>query len=233
MVALPPRSDATLDAVNAALEGEQNLYTSKNIGFGEIGHVCSRYLWYKINSDIPETFEYGTLRIFRNGHLDEDAMASDLRKVPGLELYTHDPERQNKQYKFDLLAGRLTGRIDGVVVGLIQSPKTPHIWEHKSTNEKKFKELQKIGNIQGWDETYNAQAHLGMFAAELDRHYLTVSTAGLREVTSIRTELNKEYAESLIQKAKRIIEAKIPPERIGGPDWWQCKYCRFHKECHK
>lgn len=239
MVALPPRGDATLDAVNAAIEAEQTPYSSKNIGFGEIGHDCSRYLWYKINLDTPEVFNADTLRIFRNGHSDESAMADDLRKVQGIELYTHDPNRENKQYKFDALEGRLTGRLDGVIVGLKQAPDTPHVWEHKSCNEKKFNELvkliEKVGEknaLREWDMKYFAQAQSNMRHAKLDRHYMTVSTPGLRRVTSLRTELDKEYADSLVQKAKRIIDAKEPPERIGDSSWYQCKFCRFHEVCH-
>jgi CRISPR/Cas system-associated exonuclease Cas4 (RecB family) len=232
MVQIPDRADPTLDAVNVALEAEQTPYASKNIGFGEIGHDCSRYLWYKINAEDGETFNEGTLRIFRNGHNDERDMAEDLRKVEGITLYTHDPERDNKQYKFDALDGRLTGRLDGVIVGLKQAPKTPHIWEHKSTNDKKFDALVKCGNLKEWDTKYYAQAQSNMYHAEIDRHYMTVSTPGLRRVTSVRTELDKQYAEGLVTKAKRIIEAKEPPERIGGPDWYACKYCRFYGECH-
>ncbi len=232
MALIPDRQDPTLDALNAALEAEQRPYASKNIGFGEIGHECSRYLWYKINLNEPEIFNADTLRIFRNGHTDERSMAEDLRKVDGVVLYTHDPQRENKQYKFETLDGRLTGRLDGVIVGLKQAPKTPAIWEHKSVNDKKFDELLKLKDLKKWNIVYYAQAQSNMYHAELDRHYMTVSTPGLRRVTSIRTELDKEYAEALVQKAKRIIEAKEPPERIGGPDWHQCKYCRFYNTCH-
>lgn len=232
MVAIPPKQDPTLESIDLALEGEQTLYASKNIGFGEIGHDCSRYLWYKINIDEPEIFNAGTLRIFRNGQGDEAAMAEDLRKVNGVELYTHDPNRDNKQYKYDALEGRLTGRLDGVILGLKQAPKTPHIWEHKSVNDKKFETLIKNPILKDWDIKYYAQAQSNMYHAEIDRHYMTVSTPGLRRVTSVRTELDKEYAESLVMKAKRIIEAKEPPGRIGGPDWYQCKNCRFYGGCH-
>lgn len=232
MVQIPERADPTLDAVNEAIESEQSPYASSNIGFGEIGHSCERYLWYKINLNIPEVFNSDTLRIFRNGHKDEDAMAADLRKVEGIELFTHDPERENKQYKFDALDGRFTGRLDGVIVGLKQAPKNPHIWEHKSVNDKKFDELIKRGNLQDWNAMYYAQAQSNMYHAELDRHYMTVSTPGLRRVTSVRTELDKDYAEFLVKKAEKIINAKEPPAKIGGPDWWECKNCRFYGTCH-
>lgn len=238
MVALPPRQDPTLDALNKALEAEQTPRASKNIGFGEIGHECSRYLWYKINAEAGEVFSSDTLRLFRNGHADEASMAADLRKVPGIELYTHDPERENKQYKLDALGGRLTGRLDGVIVGLLQAP-APKIWEHKATSQKRFNELLKLKEKHGekdalvhWDEKYYSQAQLNMLHAELDGHYMTVGTPGLREVTSVRTDLNKEYAKALVKKAERIIKAKEPPERIGDSSWYACKYCRFYGECH-
>lgn len=232
MVKIPDRDDPTLAALNEVLVSEQQPYASKNIGFGEIGHDCSRYLWYKINLNEPEVFNADTLRIFRNGHADEAAMAADLRKVEGIELYTHDPERDNKQYKLDALDGRFTGRLDGVIVGLKQAPKTPHIWEHKSANDKKFDELLKTKDLRSWNFTYYCQAQSNMYHAELDRHYMTVSTPGLRRVTSLRTELDKEFAKSLVKKAERVIEAKEPPERIGGPDWHVCKWCRFYGVCH-
>ncbi len=232
MVAIPDRSDPTLDAVNAVIEASQRPYASKNIGFGEIGHECSRYLFYKINTDEPEVFNADTLRIFQDGQNAEVAMANALRSVEGIELFTHDPNRENKQYKLDALEGRFTGRLDGVILGLLQAPKTPHLWEHKNVNDKKFDALIKCKNVLDWDIKYFAQAQSNMLHAELDRCYMTVSTPGLRRVTSIRFPLDKEYAESLVQKARRVINAKEPPERIGGPDWFACKYCRFYNKCH-
>lgn len=232
MVLIPERQDPTLDALNAALEAAQQPYASANIGFGEIGHDCSRYLWYKINLNEPEVFNADTLRIFRNGHIDERNMAEDLRKVDGVLLYTNDEARENKQYKFEALGGRFTGRLDGVIVGLKQAPKTPHLWEHKSVNDKKFDALVKCKNVKEWDIKYYAQAQSNMLHADLERCYMTVSTPGLRRVTSIRFDLDKDYAKALVKKAERIINAKEPPERIGGPDWFQCKHCRFYERCH-
>ena len=220
MVQVPDRPDPTLDAVNAYMESVQDQYPpSGNIGFGEIGK-CERYIWSKVNAVLPEKYTHETLRIFRGGHSDESLMASDLRRVEGITLYTHDPSRgENKQYKYDFLDGRLTGRLDGVIVGLLQSPETPHIWEHKAVNELKFKKLHKAKTefgekdaLREWDATYFAQAQMNMLGAELDRHYLTVSTPGVRQVISCRTELNKDVALALIEKAKRILSAKQPPE---------------------
>jgi len=55
----------------------------------------------------------------------------------------------------------------------------------------------------------------------------------MRNYTSCRTEANPVYATALIEKAKRIAVSKTPPERIGGPDWYACKWCGFYEICHK
>ena len=224
--------DPTITAVNEQLEKSQSPYASKNIGFGLIGHECSRHIWYKINETDGEIFDAKTLRIFRNGHTDEEAMAADLRRVEGITLYTHDPDRENKQYKYDSLGGRFTGRLDGVIVGLKHDPDVPYLWEHKSVNEKKFNELLKLQSLKKWNLTYYAQAQSNMLHAELDKCYMTVSTPGLRMVQSIITPLDKEYAQSLVTKAERIINSKEPLEKIGTPDYYICRFCRFHDTCH-
>ncbi len=239
MVQIPDRHDLTLLAVDAVIEEEQQPYSSKNIGFGEIGKECELELWNKINLNAAEVFDASTLRIFRNGHADEATMAEDLRKVKGIELHTHDPARDNKQYKLDALGGRFTGRLDGVIRGLKQAPATWHTWEHKSTKQEKFNKLKKLIDTLGeknalkeWNFIYYCQAQSNMYHAELDRCYMTVGTPGLREVLGLRTELDRPFAEFLVQKAKRIIEAKEPPPKIGGPDFYVCKMCRFYDKCH-
>lgn len=241
MVAIPVRAeDPTLEALDAILKSEQRPYVSKNIGFGVIGEECGRKIWYKINSTEPEIFEANTLRIFRNGHSDESAMAEDLRKIEGIELHTHDPNRGNKQYKLDALGGRFTGRLDGMIRGLKQAPSAWHVWEHKSTNEKKFNELKKciekhgIKNaLENWDVIYFSQAQSNMLHSGVDRHYLTCGTPGLRQVISVRTNLDGPYAMALVDKAEKIINSAVPPARISEkPDWFQCRFCSFRDECH-
>lgn len=233
-------ADPTLDAINAALEKAQEPRTSKNIGFGAIGHPCRLKLFNDINATEGEIFSEKTLRIFRNGHKDEDLMASDLRMVDGIELHTHDPNREGKQYKLDALGGRLTGRLDGAVRGLKQAPKTWHIWEHKSVNDKKFDLLENLkikhgekSALKEWDIIYYGQGQLNMRLAELTRHYMTVSTPGLRRVTSCRTDIDKGYADALIRKADDIFNAKMPPERLSDdPNNFTCRFCRWKEKCH-
>lgn len=241
MVAITfPSGDQTLREIDKILvEKNRAEPRRKYLGSSSIGDSCSRKLWYRLHTDHREEFDAATLRRFNDGHRSEDVMADHLRMVPGVELWTQAPG--GYQFGFeDTSLGPLplSGHYDGIIYGILEAPKTYHIWEHKSVNEKKFAELKKMKEInektalQTWDKVYYAQAIQYMDYEELDRHYLTVSTPGMRDYTSVRTDANPEFAEGLKAKAKRIINATEPPERIGGPDWFECRWCSFHSVCH-
>lgn len=67
---------------------------------------------------------------------------------------------------------------------------------------------------------------------KLTRSIHIVATPGGRDLISVRTEYDKNFAEAMLAKAKRIIDAKEPPERIGGKDFWKCKMCFISDKCH-
>lgn len=233
MVAIPERGDPTLAAIDRILEDETNNQPKRTyIGASSIGD-CARKIWYRYHTDMRETFDAGTIRLFNSGHRTEDVMAAHLRKVPGIQLWTHDEKGQ----QFGFVDGPFAGNYDGVVLGLLQAPATPHLWENKETNEEKFKAFQKLvaedekTALSKWNKVYYAQAIIYMHKAELKRHYMTVCTPGMRAYASCRTEANPEMAEGLIAKAKRIATQTTPPERIGGPDWYECKWCAFYDHC--
>lgn len=234
MAKIPDKQFPTLAAVDLALETAQESQSARDyIGMSSIGEPCSRKLWYRLNRP-AEKFSANTLRIFNDGHRAETEMARLLRLVPGIELITHDDHGN----QFALGDGFLSGHMDGVIRGVIEAPKKWHIWEHKAVNEKKFNDLKKLRSekektaLEKWDKIYYAQAVSYMHSAEITRHFLTVSTPGVRDYISVRTDENPEMAKALIEKARRIKKVKTPPERIGGKDFYLCKWCAFYDECH-
>lgn len=240
MVAIPEHIDPLLAKIDRAIEDAQTPYISQNIGFGEIGHECSRYLYLKIHSKEPEIFTAEALRRMEAGKRDEKLMEEQLRSLGGIELHTTDPKRENKQFKLDFLDGRLTGRLDGALIGLPQAPATWHVWENKGCDDKKFDNLIKLKRewddenkvLLEWNFKYYAQVQMNILGAELERCYMTVCTPGLRRITSLRIKSDILYGKSLVEKARMIINAKEPPPRIGDATWYQCKNCRFYGECH-
>jgi len=240
MAVLPAIADPTLDAVRAAVEQRAAAEEPRTyLGMSEIGRPCERQLWYGFRWAAREQFTADTLWRFEDGHRSEDVMAGRLRLVPGVTLRTVDP-RTGQQFAFADLAGHFRGHADGMLTGLVQAPKTLHVWEGKATNEKKQAELIKLKQTHGekvalakWDAVYYAQAVLYMAYSETTRHYLTCASPGARTMVGVRTETDLDAARALRDKAERVVTSPEPPPRISdNPSWFECKFCPAHSVCH-
>lgn len=231
--------EKTLNAVDAEIEKIENSQDSRGyLGFSSIGLSCNRRLWYSFRWCSKKQFTAQQIKRFQDGHVGEDIQAERLRLVKGIKLYTVDP-RTKEQFGFKDLGGHFSGHMDGVIIGLLESPKKYHVWEHKQTDEKKQKNLAKLKSENPdsalflWDQVYYAQAILYMHYSEMKRHYLTCASAGGRYTISVRTKENKKAALSLINKAKMIIQSPQPMTRINNsPSWYECKMCDHHSICH-
>ncbi len=243
MAIIPPQAigDPTLDAIDRALE-EMDAQEPRRayLGMSAIGHPCGRKLWYDYHRPMPRRIPAKGLRAIEDGHRGEDLMAERLRMVPGITLYTADPETGD-QVAFSDHDDRFGGHADGMILGILQAPKSWHVWEHKVCNEKKHEKLNELKRTEGeksalreWDPVYYAQAVLYMHYSGVNRHYLTCDTPGGRASTSVRTSADPIHAAELIAKAKRILDARAPLARLSNdPAWWQCRFCDRHAECHE
>lgn len=242
MAPLPDKPDPTLVAVDAAIEDRGNAQLPRPyLGMSEIGRSCARALWYGFRWASARAFDAATLRRFEDGHRSEDIMADRLRAVPEIALHTEDPRYPDHgQIACVDHAGHFRGHLDGVIAGLLQAPSTPHVWEHKATNEQKQAKLEslkrEVGEKQAlakWDAAYYAQHVLYMCYQDLKRGYLTCDSPGSRKTVSVRTDADPEHAQQMIDKAERIIFADAPPPRISDrPDWYECRWCSHHGICH-
>ena len=217
MAAIPEHKDPTLAALDAVIESANDSRPRPYLGASQIGQPCSRALWFSFRWTTQRHIPAAGLRRIQDGFRGEAVLIDWLRKVPDIELWTVDPENEENQIGIVDCGGHFRGHLDGVIQGLKQAPKTPHVWESKICNESKFNKLRKLITEKGeknalkeWDETYYAQAQVYMRGTELTRHYLTVATPGCRDIVSCRTAYNKTDADALIKKAETIIAAERP-----------------------
>lgn len=237
MAIIPNTGDPLIAGIDRVLLNKEALEPVREyVGASSIGDDCSRALWYGLQGR-RGNFQPDALRRFEDGHRTEAAIVDWIKQIPSIELHAATPD--GKQYGFSDLNGKYKGHYDGVIRGLPQAPETWHIFEVKCTDEKYFKELQKIielvgekAALQKWRPVYYAQAVTYMWYEKLTRHTTVVSTPGARDLLTLRTEQNHTYAKALRDKAKRIINATEPPERIGGADFYKCKMCSHYGECH-
>ena len=241
MAALNHSIDPTLAALDALHEQASSTDKPRRyLGASAIGDPCSRKVWYGFRWALPRSFSATSYRAIQDGHRGEALMIQWLRSIPGIQLWTEDPDAPDHQIGFAAVAGHFRGHVDGVISGLYQAPKTPHVWEQKVCNETKFNKLVKLIAQHGekaallhWDEIYYAQAQIYMQQLELTRHYLTVATPGNRKLVSCRTEYCATDAKAILKKAETIIAAERPPLRLSdNPAWYQCKWCDYHALCH-
>lgn len=241
MAAIPKSDvDPTLDAVDRAIEeAEAGKAPRHYLGMSGVGHPCERKPWLDWRWITNIRHKADALKRFHDGHEGEALQVKRLRMVPGVELHVIDTET-GRQFGFDDHDGHFRGHMDGAILGILQAPKTWHVYEHKQTSEKKQAELAKLkadkgekSALEAWDQVYYAQAVLYMHYSGMKRHYLTCASPGGRHTISVRTNENPEHAMRLIARAGRMIASHNPPPRISdNAEWWQCRLCDHRAFCH-
>lgn len=235
MAAIPAIGDPTLQAADRAIVESQETRFRQYLGMSQIGEECARKLWYSFRQVQRPNFDAQTLKRFADGHASELVAVARLKAVETLEV--HDLDDQGHQFGFKDFGGHFSGHMDGVILGLLQAPKTWHVLEIKASA--KWQDLdkakKKVGDknaLREWNPTYYAQAVLYMDYAGLDRHYLVCVSPGCRDWTSVRTDSDPAWAAVLKAKAERIIFADTAPDRIGASTDFRCKWCDFYNICH-
>ena len=236
-------SDPTLDAVRKAIEaGEDDMARKPRsyLGASSIGQPCHRRIWLGFRWSVFRKIEAKGSLAINDGHRGEDVMADLLRRVPGITLWTTDPHSDDNTKQIGFLDAHFGGNLDGVINGLLQAPKTPHVWENKVCNEKKLAALSKFkadlgekAALKAWDVVYYAQAQVYMKALGLTRHYMTVCAPGVRDFISVRTDYEAIEAERYWALAHSLSVTDTSPIKLSeNPTWFECKFCDFHGICH-
>jgi hypothetical protein len=240
MATIPP---SVVDPVAAAIYSHYKRVGDsesqrKYIGASVIGKPCSRALWYDFRWSGRATFDGRLYRLFERGRKEEPWLISDLRAI-GVTVYEYDPAT-GRQFNFvdPDCGGHFGGSCDGLATGVPQAPKSVHVLEFKTSSAKAFATVKKDGIAKSKPE-YFAQAQLYMRwtrqiwgANGAEAALFVVVNKDNDDIYSERIKYDAAAADQLVSKALAIIEAKEPPERIGGPDWYECKFCQHHNVCH-
>ncbi len=217
------KSESPDKVINAWYEANNKPRTW--LGLSQIGHQCERYLWYCHHGYTGEQPEGRVLRLFQLGNILEDQTILDL-KTAG---FIHHSGQ--KEVTFTNNGVTLQGHIDGIVEGLLESGQ-PHLFEHKTCCEKKFKELLKLNSYERWNETYKAQVHVYMLGLKLKRCLAVVYNKNTSELYTERIRLDRDYAIGRLERAFSAIDRKSKPcRKCPNKSWFEAKWCDYYKEC--
>lgn len=224
--------DTTPPIVKAIYEAYTNARRNAHrphLGGSQIGHSCSRALWYQFRWAWREEHPGRILRLFETGDREEIRVIQNLRAA-GCTVWERDPET-GKQPRFEAHGGHFALSLDGVLEGLPESAK-PHTLEVKTMSDKYFKALSNVG-LEKAKPVYWAQCQIGMHLSGLERCLFIAVNKNTDDIYAERIRPNKVFAEMLLARAESIIFADKPPAGIStDPAWFECKFCPYHAICH-
>ena len=229
MAAIPSPINSTVAAIYRGYEERRGEELRPHLGASQIGHPCSRALWYGFRWALAKDFDGRMLRLFETGQLEENRLIRDLRHI-GVEVSAFDPE--GNRWRVSALGGHFGGSMDGCAVGIPEAPKTWHVLEFKTHNLKSFTDLQAKGVMDAKPMHY-AQMQVYMELTGMTRALYLAVCKNDDQIHAERVEHEPVVAAKLLAKAERIIFSDEPPARIhDSPSWYECKFCDFHPVCH-
>ena len=207
-----------------------------HLGASIIGRKCQREIWYSFRWASPQKPDGRMARLFEVGHAAEERLANDLRLI-GVTVHTVDkrfitPSNPSPQFRFSFFSGWLGGSMDGCCVGIPEAPKTWHVTEFKTHNDKSFKELSKSGVEKVKFEHY-VQMNTYMGWSGMTRALYLAENKNTSELYKERTRFDPALFKATIDKAYNILFGFGIPGRISNdPHSLECGFCDFKLVCH-
>lgn len=225
-------ANLTLAAINEALEKDQDKEHRSHLGASVIGRKCQRQIWYGFHWCVLEKHGGRQLRLFKRGQDMENVFEIYLKSI-GCQTWPLDPAT-GKQWSISDCNGHFGGSCDGLLRGLPEMPAEILTNEFKTHGDKSFKALVKDGLCKAKPEHFDqAQIYTYKLGYRFSL-YLGIN----KNDDNIHAEIvqvNPTHCQTLLAKAKRIVEALEPPPKINeSPAFYLCHsgFCKFRDVCH-
>ena len=230
MAELPAITSLTREAIFSAYEADTRDGFRTHLGASLIGKECERALWYDFRWATKAKFPGRVLRLFETGNREEDRLVGNLRRT-GATVLELDPET-GRQFRVQAHGGHFGGSLDGVAINLLEAPKTWHVLEFKTHSNKSFNDVA-AKKVRVSKPQHFAQMQIYMHLVGINRAMYLAVNKDTDDLYVERVEADTQYAEQLLEKARRIIFAQAPLPRISeDPSWYQCRMCDHAPLCH-
>lgn len=219
----------TITLIYDAWESEQSTQAPRTyLGGSMLGHECERYLWYSFRHCVAEEFSGRMYKLFNRGHLEEFRFVEDLKRIG---VVVHEFDKNGNQFAYKDIGGHAGGHLDGACKGLPEKPDTWHLLEFKTHSLKSFTKLKKEGVKKSKPQHY-AQMQVYMLWSKLPRAYYMSVCKDNDELYGEFIEKDEQYAQNLLERAKRVITSDTPPERCTDkPSAFICRFCSIKGMC--
>ena len=211
MTALPVTQPRTVGNIYAALEATNRTELHPRLSASQLGGECERQIWDAFRWLFPpERHDGRKLSIFRTGEVWEQRIVEMLRGA-GMEVDDVDPAT-GEQFRIVFAGGHASGRTDGKARGVPEAPKTEHVLEVKTHNDRSFKDLIKKGSVQEAKPAHYAQVQLYLHHQHLTRALYVCVNKNDDTLYSERIDYDPTAAIKLVAKAERLATQDRRPE---------------------
>jgi hypothetical protein len=226
---LDPRK-RTIDAIWKAWVESRGEWRRPHLGASLLGRPCNRNLWYAFRWAMKPLIPGRILRLFETGNIEERRVIEDLRRA-GIRVENHDA--RGRQWRVTFGTGHIGGSTDGAVLGLLEAPKTWHLLEIKSANDKASRGLGKRG-VEEEKREHIVQMQVYMHGTGLKRAAYFSVNKNDDSYFYDRIKYDASVAKEALARADTVVSSNTPPEKISeDPSWYQCKFCDFQRICHQ
>jgi hypothetical protein len=213
-------SDYSLNSINAPSQRP-----SKRLGMSGIGEDCTRKMWFRFRWAKQGNITRRIKRLFDIGNAYEDQVIASLNES-GLVV-------TDEQFMVLGWAGHIVGFMDGVVTGVKEAPKTPHLLEVKSMNDRNFKTFKKKG-IQKSHPKYYSQAQAYCGKKNLTRILFACINKNDSEIHTERLEFDSDHFHYIMGRGIDVVSSEFPPPNIiSDPTNFSCRFCDYSDICYE
>ena len=238
MVSIPVNRHTTKNLIEE--KGETKSKPRPYLGMSSTNAACARSLWYGFHWVSSKIIPARIIRIFERGDWEEQRIIRDLKSI-GVECFRRDSDGnkieifglpEEEQEEIIGFAGHCKGHNDGRGLNIPEAPKTEHLLEFKSANDKNFKKFVKLG-VEKAHPVYYGQVQRYMKGFGLTRTLFVVTNKNDEERYYERIKYDKEFASELERREQHIILSPVPLEKLSqDPTWFECKFCNNIGPCH-
>jgi len=224
MSQLPIQHTPTIELLYKGYTDRAKDFRRPHLGASVIGKECPCALWYDFRWCSDPGFEARLLRLFESGYKEEDRIIENLRSV-GITIYSRDPTSGEQLHFNEEKFGHFSGSVDGIGINFPEAPKTWHLIEIKTSSKKLYDKMVKEGVEKAKPQHY-AQIQVYLRWAKLDRAFYIVCCKDDDRLYGERVYFDKDVADRLVEKARRVIYTPTPLEKLGESETsFCCKFC--------
>lgn len=187
-----------------------------HLGASIAGHGCDRKIWLDFRFAKIKNFTAKQLRIFDKGREVESVLIKKLKVLPEVKVIS-------TQERFS------DGHIAGSCDAIIEVKGEKYVVEIKSSKQEIYNEIVK----SGCKDEHFVQMQLYMHYFKIPKAIYIVESKNTQEYFIEEIEYDQKFAEYIIERLKRIVDAKEPPEKLSDkPTYFICKMCDYYRICH-